>query len=77
MEFQGKEVSISVHAAERARLRNIVYPFQIYEVINTGKLTHFGKHLLKFVKRTKRGSIICICEDVGDEIIVKTIERGK
>lgn len=77
MQFQGKQISISIHAAERGRLRDVLYPFQIYEVINTGKLTRFGKHLMKFVKRTKHGCVICICEDVGDEIIVKTVERGK
>ncbi len=76
MEFQGKEVKISIHAVERAELRGIAYPFQIHEVILTGKLTRIGKHVLKFVKKGKNGCIICICEDVGDEIIVKTVERG-
>ncbi|MFH0713944.1 MAG: hypothetical protein V1722_05215 [Candidatus Micrarchaeota archaeon] len=76
MEFQGKPVIITKHAAERARLRYIAYPDQIYEIIQTGKLKRFGKHFLKFEKRGKHGCTICICEEVSDVIIVKTVERG-
>lgn len=74
--FQGKQVIITVHAVKRAREREIAYPDQVFGVLQTGKVTRFGKHGIKFVKRGKAGSIICVGEDVGHCIIIKTIERG-
>ncbi len=77
MDFQGKPIIITRHAAERARLRHISYPDQIYEVIQTGKLTRFGKRLLKFEKQGKHGCTICICEETDEIVVVITVERGK
>ena len=74
--FDQKEIFISVHAIKRARKRNIAYPDQVYDVIKTGKVTRFGKNGIKFIKRSKNGSIICVGEDKGYIIIIKTIERG-
>ena len=74
--FEGKEVIIKVHAIKRARQRNIAFPDQVYEVLQTGKAKRFGKHGIKFVKKSKEGSIICVGEDLGYCIIIKTIERG-
>ena len=72
----GKQVIITVHAIKRAREREIAFPDQVYDVLKTGKIQRFGKNLLKFVKRTKDGSTICVGEDIGQTIIIKTIERG-
>ncbi len=74
--FQGKPVIIKVHAVKRAREREIAFPEQVYDVLNTGKAKRFGKHGIKFVKRSKEGSIICVGEDLGHCVIIKTIERG-
>ena len=74
--FQGKQIIIRVHAVKRAREREIAFPDQVYEVLQTGKVKRFGKHGIKFVKRSKEGSIICVGEDLGYCIIIKTIERG-
>ena len=74
--IDGKQVIIKVHAIKRAREREIAFPDQVYDVIRTGKLFRFGKNFLKFVKRNKSGSIICVGEDLGHVIIIKTIERG-
>jgi len=74
--FQGKPIIIKVHAVKRAREREIVFPDQVYEVLQTGKVKRFGKHGIKFIKRGKEGSIICVGEDLGYYIIIKTIERG-
>ena len=74
--IDGKQVIIKVHAIKRAREREIAFPDQVYDVLRTGKMHRFGKNLLKFVKRNKAGSIICIGEDLGEIIIIKTIERG-
>lgn len=74
--YEGKQIFIKPHALKRARERNIAYPNQVYAVLNTGKIERFGKHGIKWTKKSKHGSIICIGEDVGHAIIIKTIERG-
>ncbi len=71
-----KAIHITSHALKRARQRDVAFPDQVYAVLRTGKISYFGKRGMKFVKRTKQGSIICIGEDCGDAIIIKTIERG-
>ncbi len=74
--FEGKEVFIRSHAIKRARERNIAYPDQVYTTLKTGKVERFGKSGVKFVKKSKKGSIICVGEDTGYALIIKTIERG-
>ncbi len=76
MHFQGKPIIIKVHAIKRARQREIAYPDQVHDVLQTGKVKRFGKHGIKFIKRNKDVSIICVGEDRGHAIIIKTIERG-
>lgn len=74
--FERKLIIIKVHAIKRARQREIAYPDQVYNVLKTGKVKRFGKNMIKFVKKGKKGSIICVGEDLGYAIIIKTIERG-
>ncbi len=74
--FNGKEIWITSHAVKRAREREIAYPDQVYEVLQTGKVFRFAKNGIKFVKRSKAGSIICVGEEKGEIIVIKTIERG-
>lgn len=76
MYFEGKPIIIKVHAVKRAREREIAFPDQVYDVLQTGKVKRYGKHGIKFVKRSEEGSIICVGEDLGYCIIIKTIERG-
>ena len=73
---QGKPIVIKVHAIKRARERQIAFPGQVYDALQTGKVKRFGKHGVKFTKRSKEYSIICVGEDLGYCIIIKTIERG-
>ena len=74
--FEGKPVIIKVHAIKRARQREIAFPDQVYTVLLTGKIKRFGKNGIKFIKKGKKGSVICIGEDLGYAIIIKTVERG-
>ena len=76
MYFEGKQIFISNHAIKRAREKEIAFPDQVFQVLKTGRIERFGKHYLKFIKKSKRGSVICIGEDVGECILIKTIERG-
>jgi len=74
--YEGKQVFISVHAVKRARQRNIAFPDQVYNALNTGKVTRFGRRGIKFASKSKKGRIICLGEDIGHAIIIKTVERG-
>ena len=74
--FQGRKVWISVHAVKRARQREIIYPDMVYATINGGRIKRFGKNMIKFIKRYKRGTVICVGEIVGDSVIIKTVEWG-
>ena len=74
--YEGKQIIVKVHAIKRAREREIAYPEQVYDVLLSGKMRRFGKHGIKWIKRSKEGSIICVGEEIGMTIIVKTIERG-
>lgn len=75
--FEGKPIIVMVHAIKRAREREIVYPDQVFNVIKTGKVKRFGKHYIKFIGRSgRKGAVICVGEDIGYAIIIKTIERG-
>jgi len=76
MFYEGKPIFIKSHAVKRARERNIAYPDQVYSVLKTGKIERFGKHGIRWVKKSKEGSIICVGEEIGHVIIIKTIERG-
>ena len=77
LEIRGQPVYVTTHAIIRAREREISYPDQIYRVIKTGKVERFGKNGIKFIgKRSKKGCIICVGEDLGENIIIKTVERG-
>jgi len=75
--FEGKPIIIMVHAIKRARQREIAYPDRIFSVLKSGIVKRFGKHGIKFISRSKkRESVICVGEDIGYAIIIKTIERG-
>ena len=74
--FQGKQIFIKTHAIKRAREREIAYPDHVYKVLKTGKVERFGKNGIRFISKSKRGSVICVGEDLGQIIIIKTIERG-
>lgn len=74
--FQGKQIFIKTHAVKRTREREIAYPDHVYAVLKTGKVERFGKHGIKFISKSKKRPIICVGEDLGQIIIIKTIERG-
>ncbi len=41
--FNGKPVIIRMHVIQRAEERGILYPDQVFQVINEGKVKRFGK----------------------------------
>jgi len=74
--WNGKIVLITDHAIIRAKQREISFPDQVYNAIQTGMMVKFGKHGVKFIKRLKEGSIICIGEIISHRLVIKTVERG-
>lgn len=74
--FQNKLIIVKVHAIKRAREKGIAYPDHVYQVLKTGKVERYGKNNINFIRRSEKGSIICVGEDIGYAIIIKTIERG-
>lgn len=52
----------------------IAYPDQVYAVLRSGRVEKFGKNGIKFIQRGKRGSVICVGEDIGQYIIIKIVE---
>lgn len=75
--FGERKIIITIHALKRARQRNIAFPDQVYFTICTGRIKRFGKNQIKFIKKSQKGSIICVGEETYDFIIIKTIGRGK
>jgi len=71
-----KQILIKTHAIKRARERGVAFPDQVYSVLKTGKVKRFGKHGIKFISKSRKGSVICVVEDLGQIIIIKTVERG-
>ena len=74
--FDEKPIVITVHAIKRALERSVAFPDQVYATLRKGKAKRFGKNNVKFTLRTKSGTIICVGEDVGYAILIKTVERG-
>jgi len=75
--YQGRQVFVTVHAIKRARQRQIAFPDQVYYTIKTGKARRFGENYIRFTKRTPNGSIVRIGEFAGQQILIKTVEKGK
>jgi ketopantoate hydroxymethyltransferase len=74
--FQQKEVWVSTHAVKQARKSHIIYPDMVYATINGGTIKRFGKNCIKFFKKYKRGTVICVGEELSHAIIIKTVEWG-
>jgi hypothetical protein len=74
--FNNREVVMTAHALKQAIEREIAYPDSIIGVIMTGKMARFGKNLVRFVKKTKKGSLICVGEELCNRITIRTVERG-
>jgi len=74
--FRNKYVKLSRHAIIRARQRNITADV-IQATINGGKVNLFGKNLVRFSKKYKNKFLVCIGEDLGQIILIKTIAWKK
>ncbi len=74
MNISHYEIVIKRHAFIRAMQRGIT-PDMIEATIKGGTVHRFGKNRVKFTKRYKHGTIICVDEITGQTIKIITIER--
>ena len=75
MDITKYEIEIRRHAFIRALEREIT-PDMIEATLKGGKIKRFGKNNVKFIKKYKKFTVICVDEIVGDKIKIITIERG-
>jgi len=69
------EIRLTNHAIIRANQRNICMDMAV-ETIVTGEIKRFGKNGIKFVRRFKDSTIVCVGEIKElNRVQIKTIER--
>jgi hypothetical protein len=67
------DIEIKRHAFIRALERG-VSPDIIEATLKEGKIERFGKKNLKFIKKYRRFTVICVDQIVGNRIKIVTIE---
>lgn len=75
MDISKYEIEIKRHAFTRALERGI-HPDMIEDTIINGKVTRYGKHGVKFIKKGAKRTLICVGQIVGTKITIFTIEEG-
>lgn len=76
MDVSQYDIEIKRHAFIRAMQRGIT-PDMIEATLKGGTIIRFGKNNLKFCKKYKRFTVICVDEIVGCKIKIVTIEAGR
>jgi hypothetical protein len=74
--IHNRDVWFSTHAIKQAVAKKIDYPDRVFSAVCSGKMRRFGKNHVKFIKKSEKGSIICVGIDTGQAIVIKTIEKG-
>lgn len=64
------------HAFVRAVQRHI-HPDLIEDTLKSGRMKRFGKNRVKFEKRFKHFTVVCVDEIIGNVIRIVTIERKR
>ena len=74
MDISPYEIVIKRHALIRAMQRGIT-PDMIEATIKGGRRQRFGKNNVKFIKKYKQCSVICVDEIIGNRIKIITITK--
>ena len=69
-------IIITRHAFVRAMQRHI-HPDLVEDTLQSGKMKRFGKGRVKFEKRFKQFTVICIDEITESRIKIVTIEKRR
>jgi len=75
MDITQYDIEIKRHAFIRSLQRNIT-PDMVEATIKGGEIKRFGKNNVKFIKKYKRFTVICVGEMRGTRIKIFTIEKG-
>lgn len=75
MDITQYEIEIKRHAFIRSSERKIT-PDMVEATIKGGKIKRFGKNNIKFIKKYKRFTVICVGEIIGTKIKIFTVEKG-
>ncbi len=73
MTINSENIEITRHAFIRALQRDIT-PDMVEATLRGGKIKKFGKNNIKFYKRYKRFTVVCVGEIKGETIKILTIE---
>jgi hypothetical protein len=73
MDITQYEIEIKRHAFIRAVERGVT-PDMIETTLKGGKIERFGKNNLKFYKKYKRFTVVCVDQIIGTVIKIVTIE---
>lgn len=73
MDITQYEIEIKNHAFIRAVERGVT-PDMIEATLKGGSIEYFGKNNVKFFKKYKRCTVICVDEIIGTKIKIVTIE---
>jgi len=74
MDISRFEIEIKRHAFIRAMKRGIT-PDMIEATKKGGTVKQFGKNNVKFIKKYKHMTVICVDEIIGHRIKIVTIEK--
>jgi hypothetical protein len=73
MDITQYEIEIKRHALIRAMQRGIT-PDMVEATLKGGKIARFGKRNIKFYKKYKEFTVVCVDEIIGTKIKIVTIE---
>ena len=74
MNIRDYEIEIKRHAFIQAMKRGI-HPDMIESALKGGRIERHGKNKVKFVKKFKNFTVVCVDEILGNKIKIVTIEK--
>ncbi|MBT4870671.1 MAG: hypothetical protein HON47_03800 [Candidatus Diapherotrites archaeon] len=72
--INNQRIVIKHHAFKRAMQRRI-HPDLIEDCLQMGRIKKFGRNKIRFERKLKRKTIVCIGEENKEEIKIITIEK--
>ncbi|MBU2477286.1 hypothetical protein KKG83_07505 [Candidatus Micrarchaeota archaeon] len=76
MEKAGYKIVITRHAFRRALQRRI-HPDLVEATFLSGKMKKFSKNRMKFEKKFKKFTLVCVDEIIGNMVKIVTIEKRR
>jgi hypothetical protein len=71
----GKPIKMTMHATERALTHNLE-PEDIVKIVTEGEKIPEGKTKCRYILKTRKETLIAICDEDPERIIVITVTKG-